>query len=210
MPLVTATTACCGSRPVANAFGAGWSITKMRGVGRPAVSATRLTMRYSSGASASVTGFAPANESAMRSLNHHAPKFMTIEMSNAGSTADGPKKMRAAAMRIRVSSVSSATTLMVFMSNPYANAVPIPLRGQFYDVSADVSLSRQVRTRKEHRNVEGCRDHVHVARRLRRRPKRWRGRSVRLVLQLGGCRSPHRRCPPHDVQGVGAERRAHS
>src|SRR6476659_7438982 len=30
-------------------------------------------------------------------------------------------------------------------------------------------------------------------------PQRWRGRSVRLVLQLGGRRNPHRRFEPHDV-----------
>src|SRR5689334_14014038 len=29
--------------------------------------------------------------------------------------------------------------------------------------------------------------------------KRWRGRSVRLVLHLGGRRNPHRRFEPHDV-----------
>ena len=39
--------------------------------------------------------------------------------------------------------------------------------------------------RKEHHNAEGYRNHVHVARRLRLRPQRWCGRSVRLVLQLG-------------------------
>src|SRR5205085_7343997 len=31
-------------------------------------------------------------------------------------------------------------------------------------------------------NVEGCHNHVHVARRLRRGPQRWRGRGFRLVL----------------------------
>ena len=63
---------------------------------------------------------------------------------------------------------------------------------------------------KERRHVEGRRNHVHVARRLRRRPQRWRGRSVRLVLHLGRRRIPHRRVGPHDVQGVRAERRAPS
>src|SRR3954471_21242240 len=64
--------------------------------------------------------------------------------------------------------------------------------------------------RKEHRNVEGCRNHVHVARRLRRRPQRRRGRGIRLVPQLGERRVPHRRFGPHDVQGVRAECRAPS
>jgi len=43
----------------------------------------------------------------------------------------------------------------------------------------------------------------HVARRLRRRPERWRGRSVRLVPQLGQRRNTHRRVGPHDVQVSG-------
>jgi len=43
------------------------------------------------------------------------------------------------------------------------------------------------------RNVEGDRTHVHVARRIRRRPRRWCGRSVRLVRVFGGRRVPHRR-----------------
>ena len=60
------------------------------------------------------------------------------------------------------------------------------------------------------RDVEGCRHHVHVARRLRRRPQRRRGRGVRLVLHLGGRRIPHRRVGPDDVQGVRAECRAPS
>src|SRR4051812_31229541 len=36
-------------------------------------------------------------------------------------------------------------------------------------------------SREEHAIVEGCRNHVDVARRLCRRCRRWRGRSVRLV-----------------------------
>src|SRR6476619_5343519 len=65
--------------------------------------------------------------------------------------------------------------------------------------------------RKEHRNVQGCLNHVHVARRLRRRPQRWRGRSVRLVLmaatQLDGPlrdrRLRKRRAPSQSRRRVG-------
>ncbi len=37
MPSVAATAACCGSRPVANAFGAASSTTYTFGIGSPAV-----------------------------------------------------------------------------------------------------------------------------------------------------------------------------
>src|SRR3569623_1496510 len=50
----------------------------------------------------------------------------------------------------------------------------------------------EVRASKEHANVESCSDHVDVARRLRRRSQRWRGRSIRLVT---------RACPLHHRYG---------
>src|SRR5438132_21259 len=86
------------------------------GIGSCALCATRAATRYRAGASASLTGCAPANESAILSENHHEPKFMTAAMSRAIGTAEGPKKMRAAAMRRSVRIVSSPTVLIVFMS----------------------------------------------------------------------------------------------
>ena len=41
MPSVTATAACLGFRPVANAFGVADGMTKMRGIGRPALRVSR-------------------------------------------------------------------------------------------------------------------------------------------------------------------------
>ena len=58
-PLVTATAACFGLRPVANAFGTSVSITATFGFGRSAIAQSRSTIAWSSGASCSVTTFAP-------------------------------------------------------------------------------------------------------------------------------------------------------
>ena len=44
-PVVTATAACCGLRPVANAFGCGLSMRKTRGIGNPARAASSPTIR---------------------------------------------------------------------------------------------------------------------------------------------------------------------
>jgi long-chain acyl-CoA synthetase len=58
-PSVTHTTACAGLRPVANALGCGCGAIATVGIGSPARWRSRSTMRYSSGASASVTTCAP-------------------------------------------------------------------------------------------------------------------------------------------------------
>ena len=63
-PLVTATAACFGFRPVANAFGTSLSTTAMRGFGRFAIAQSRSTIACSSGASSAVTTFAPDAASA--------------------------------------------------------------------------------------------------------------------------------------------------
>ena len=61
---MTATAACCGLRPVANAFGTGVSITATRGFGRSAIAQSRSTMSCSSGAWSRETTFAPEAASA--------------------------------------------------------------------------------------------------------------------------------------------------
>ena len=50
-PWVTATAACFGFRPVANAFGTSLSTTAIRGFGRFAIAQRRSTIAWSSGAS---------------------------------------------------------------------------------------------------------------------------------------------------------------
>src|SRR5919198_6758942 len=90
IPVVAATTACCGSRPVANAFGAAWSMTKTRGIGMFESRARPATVWYSSGASLSDTSRAPANASAMRSLNQYAETFMTTARPSAKSAPPLP------------------------------------------------------------------------------------------------------------------------
>ena len=51
---MTATAACFGLRPVANAFGTSVSITATLGFGRSAIAQSRSTIAWSSGASSSV------------------------------------------------------------------------------------------------------------------------------------------------------------
>jgi hypothetical protein len=65
-PVVAATTACCGSRPVAKAFGASSSITYTFGIGVPVVIERFSTMRYSRGLSAFWISRAPLIASACR------------------------------------------------------------------------------------------------------------------------------------------------
>jgi len=52
MPSVTATAACCGFRPVANALGCDVGLMYSLGIGCPAESASSRTIAYSSGACA--------------------------------------------------------------------------------------------------------------------------------------------------------------
>ncbi len=63
-PVVTATAACFGLRPVANAFGTSVSTTAMRGFGRFAIAQSRSTIACRSGASSGETTFAPEAASA--------------------------------------------------------------------------------------------------------------------------------------------------
>src|SRR5204863_488739 len=58
-PVVTATAACLGLRPVANAFGTSLSTIAIRGFGRSAMAHSRSTTACSSGASSGATTLAP-------------------------------------------------------------------------------------------------------------------------------------------------------
>ena len=66
-PFVTATTACFGLRPVANAFGTSVGMMATRGFGRSAIAQSRSTMSCSSGACSRSTTFAPEAASAILS-----------------------------------------------------------------------------------------------------------------------------------------------
>ena len=66
-PVVTATAAFCGLRPVANALGCASSITNTRGIGRPARPASSATRWKRSGALLRSTSWAPYIDSTMRS-----------------------------------------------------------------------------------------------------------------------------------------------
>ena len=66
-PLVTATVACFGLRPVAKAFGTSVGTTAMRGFGRSAIAQSRSTVSCSTGASSRSTTLAPDALSAILS-----------------------------------------------------------------------------------------------------------------------------------------------
>ena len=76
-PVVTATTACSGLRPVAKALGWGESMRYTRGFGMPARRAISPTAWCRSGASASDTGTAPAAFTASTSLFQYEAPLMT-------------------------------------------------------------------------------------------------------------------------------------
>ena len=65
-PVVAATTACSGSRPVAKAFGAGSLMMYTFGIGMPSVMARFSTIRYSRGLSRFSICWAPAIASVSR------------------------------------------------------------------------------------------------------------------------------------------------
>ncbi len=58
MPSVTATTACCGSRPVAKALGASSGITHILGMGIPALVDRRRTISNKKGDSSGANSLA--------------------------------------------------------------------------------------------------------------------------------------------------------
>ena len=66
-----------GLLPVAKALGCSWSATATTGIGRPARCRNRSTIRYSSGASCSVTTRARYIASTMRSEKKYMMKFMS-------------------------------------------------------------------------------------------------------------------------------------
>ncbi len=92
-PVVTQTTAFCGLRPVAKAFGMSLSATATRGLGMSASAQSRSTAPCSCGYCSGVTRWAPIARSVIRSLNQnwatnrppeisttigHAPRSSTI------------------------------------------------------------------------------------------------------------------------------------
>src|SRR6267143_1114919 len=91
IPSVTATTACCGFLPVANALGVCVGTMATLGIGRFAICATWRTMRYRPGASASVTSFARYDQRTIRSDAKYETAFMTpASTRNSKMPAVGP------------------------------------------------------------------------------------------------------------------------
>ena len=87
---MTATKVCLGSRPAANAFGAGSSMSRTSGVsGSPAAIDMFSTIRYSSGCSAFVTTWAPVTPATTRDeRNQEKSTQATPPITNA--SAAGP------------------------------------------------------------------------------------------------------------------------
>ena len=85
-PVVTATAACFGLRPVANAFGTDVSITAIRGFGRLAIAQSRSTIACSSGASSAETIFAPDAASAILSDVQYWTTAIPITITSIGAS----------------------------------------------------------------------------------------------------------------------------
>ena len=83
MPVVAATAALRGFRPVAKALGESFSMMYTLGIGRPLCLACSSTMKCSSGASCGVTSLAPAIFRASLSLYQYAPKFISSDSPKA-------------------------------------------------------------------------------------------------------------------------------
>ena len=83
MPVVTATTALLGLRPVAKALGCSCGATATTGMGSPARWRSRSTIRYSSGACASVTTWARYIRSTSRSEKKYMTKLNRLPMTRA-------------------------------------------------------------------------------------------------------------------------------
>ena len=77
-PVVAATTACSGSRPVAKAFGDGSGMTNTRGIGMPVAIARFSTVRHSRGSDVRSISMPPAIAVACRAasevLQHRVPE----------------------------------------------------------------------------------------------------------------------------------------
>jgi hypothetical protein len=95
-PVVTATLACFGSRPVAKAFGAESSMTHTRGRGSPPasrISSTTLTNCWYRSGGAFVRSISRAPLVAMTSASpaNHEPRLMTVATTTARITPPQPK-----------------------------------------------------------------------------------------------------------------------
>ena len=83
---MTATAACFGLRPVANAFGTSESTTAIRGFGRSAMAQSRSTIACSSGASSAETIFAPDAASASLSEVQYWTKASPSTITSIGAS----------------------------------------------------------------------------------------------------------------------------
>jgi hypothetical protein len=111
MPSVTQTAAVRGLRPVANALGAIVGDTYSRGIGWRACVDSSRTMRYSPGASASLTGRARMERRASLSLLKYAMPLTTSEIAKAiTSPVEPPSQFPAS--RIRAESSPSRAAVL--------------------------------------------------------------------------------------------------
>src|SRR3989338_1355763 len=89
MPVVTATTACSASRPVANAFGWGESTIYNLGFGSPAVIQRSSTILCTSRPASSGKGRAPVVMITILSDHQYEPRLMTILKITATTKIEG-------------------------------------------------------------------------------------------------------------------------
>src|SRR5574344_1768768 len=115
IPVVTATAAWEGLRPVAKAFGTSERMMHTFGIGSSALAARRCTRRYSSGACSEETSWAPYARSTMLSLNQYEKKFMAKDRINMMAAPCEPPKAPPTATRIPVNKAMSIVVFKVFI-----------------------------------------------------------------------------------------------
>ena len=175
MPVVTATTALLGLRPVAKALGCSCGATATTGMGSPARWRSRSTMRYSSGAWASVTTWAPYIRSTSRSEKKYITKLNRLPRIRAKTSPCAPPSSWPASPNRATRAPISTNVFTLFIRSSWC--VRIPRR----------------RGRKKERDPVRCRD-MRVGRRSRSgnagrcrpAPPPNRARTWRTVLTIRG------------------------
>ena len=115
-PVVTATAECCGSRPVAKAFGWSLWITYTAGMGRSARRASSATMFHKLGALARVTGCAWCRRSTILSEFHQAKAFIPRATSRATTRPPSPPIRNPAARKRAVIAARRSPVLTRFIA----------------------------------------------------------------------------------------------
>ena len=123
MPAVTATAACSGLRPVANALGVARGQQVQPRLGHARARRQPLHHLVQPRRLGDSSGLAPCMARAMRSLNQYEPKFITTTKKPANDQPRGPPRRWPTNSR---SAVSPASSTVVFSALPSRWPQPLP------------------------------------------------------------------------------------